>query len=283
MTSNKKILPISTYDKIQLLRAVHAIAETSFEVCIPIEHDIKFRILRKYFNMKYTTNLENSCEFSSVTIDHSKPLTSIGAINRPLIFPKSIVDYCKSIWENKRIYRFSFVGLVTNNRKQVIESWVKKNFDSAFLIPEKNLFLKLVNKIIKKITKSNSSKIKKIGDFVFWSSNRGRIFPVKSWDNQYYTILSRSQFVLCPNGDFIWSYRFFESILCGAIPIIQDECDAYNEFKFYKISDDINNFVWTEEVAMHNYLLCIERITIPIDELNTEVDRLINIKNSIKE
>lgn len=62
------------------------------------------------------------------------------------------------------------------------------------------------------------------------------VFQKKSWDTEYYDILSQSKFVICPSGDFIWSYRFFEAI-------------------------------------EHNYALCVDRITIDKKMLNSELKK----------
>ena len=102
-----------------------------------------------------------------------------------------------------------------------------------------------------------------------WSSNRGRKFPIKSWDDDYFKVLGDSQFVLCPSGVCVWSYRFFESILCGAIPIVESNCEAYEGFRFKYMTDDASTFVWTKEDAEYNYNLCIERITIAPEVLKS--------------
>ena len=38
---------------------------------------------------------------------------------------------------------------------------------------------------------------------------------------QYWDMMQRAKYVLCPDGDFVWTYRFFEAVACGAIPIIE--------------------------------------------------------------
>lgn len=37
----------------------------------------------------------------------------------------------------------------------------------------------------------------------------------------YFNIMAQSKFILCPRGDAPWSFRFYESLMCGAIPIVQ--------------------------------------------------------------
>jgi hypothetical protein len=38
---------------------------------------------------------------------------------------------------------------------------------------------------------------------------------MKAWHDDYSTEMSRAEFVIRPNGKFVWTYRFFEAILCG--------------------------------------------------------------------
>jgi hypothetical protein len=138
----------------------------------------------------------------------------------------------------------------------------------------------LISKIRKKIYNilDKDETVKKtIGELLFWSSNRGRKFPIKSWDDPYFHLLADSEFVLCPAGDFDWSYRFFESMLCGAIPIAEVGCSVYNGFKYYTFSDLAGNLAWSEEFAIHNYNLCLERLTIPKDQLNNELEKLLMV------
>jgi hypothetical protein len=49
--------------------------------------------------------------------------------------------------------------------------------------------------------------------------------------------MARAQFVLCPNGDFTWTYRFFESIIFRAIPIIEDYTHHYDGYYYYTPND----------------------------------------------
>ena len=47
--------------------------------------------------------------------------------------------------------------------------------------------------------------------------------------------LLRSKFVLWPNRDYIWSYRFFETVMSGAIPIVEED-GAYERFDYFRMS-----------------------------------------------
>jgi len=115
---------------------------------------------------------------------------------------------------------------------------------------------------------------------MFWSSSRGRTFPVKSWDEPNFRLLARSQFSQCPNGDYVWTYRFFESAMCGAIPIVEDISPVYEGFRFRTMADPVESLIWTEADAQQNGELCKERHTIPPDELNLELAGLLAMNSA---
>ena len=86
----------------------------------------------------------------------------------------------------------------------------------------------------------NSKRIdflKKFNNATIIFTNKGRDIKTKVKDEEYFNLMSKAKFVLCPNGDFIWTYRFFEAILFQAIPIIEDYSELYKDYKFYKYGD----------------------------------------------
>lgn len=68
-------------------------------------------------------------------------------------------------------------------------------------------------------------------------SDRGRRTNTKALDEWYFKEMAKARFVLCPDGDFVWTYRFFESIIFKAIPIVQNVADVYDGYKFYTEND----------------------------------------------
>lgn len=226
------------------------------------------------FGEQYNTNCNEGLKFHEiVNINHKLPLSSIGRIERNLIFPHSICNKLRSDWKEDRLVKFSFSGLATERRRNTIEKWIATNRNSLFLktkIPSQ--FRKYLRKIIF-YWQNISDEGKNIVEINF--SSNGRSFPIKSWDQDYYDTLLNSQFVLCPSGDFIWTYRFFESILAGAIPVIEEYCGLYNGFRYKFMKDDISTFNWSREDAEYNYKLCKSMITIPKVDLNEELYRII--------
>ncbi len=272
MLNNTVIINIKIR-KIQELRVIQAIAETNFAISVSKKQAFKLAPLKEFFKMNYKLDEENGLNLSDLMkINHDKPETYIGKLNKPLIFPHAIPSHCKSLWVTKKTHRYTFAGLITKHRSDLIKNWIANNIKGDLSdIPITDSFKnKLRNKLFKLLNMDNTI-CKKIGNLIIWSSTRGRVFPEKSWDDDYFKVLANSEFVLCPSGVCIWSYRFFESILCGAIPIVEKNCEAYEGFKFKYMEETAEKFIWSKEDAEHNYNLCLERITLPLNVLEQEL------------
>ncbi|WP_417608086.1 exostosin domain-containing protein [Owenweeksia hongkongensis] len=276
---SKTIFVDSEINFIQQLRLIHGLSESEFTIGVRAQDENKLKLLQKQFGMPYKIVEEGDIMMSNFTEVHHKHKvsTSVGSIQRTLVFPHSIVDYCKSIWPQQREYRYTFAGLITKNRGTIIKNWVAKNIDGKVSsLPNADSFWYKVRKKIFLMLDKDDSTYKKVGDLVIWSSTRGRKYPEKAWDDNYFRFMANSQFVLCPSGNSIWSYRFFEAILCGAIPIIEESCPEYEGFRYYKMSDDARKFKWSQENAEYNYKVCLDRITIDIKELNQELQLILS-------
>jgi hypothetical protein len=180
------------------------------------------------------------------------------------------------LWNDRRKYRYSFQGLITEKRGILIKQWLDEKLNQQInLQNNNNLVYRIKRKIFSKFG-FDTTKKRMVGELLLWESDRGRKFPIKAWDNNYYKVLANSDFVLCPSGDCIWSYRFFESILCGAIPIVEKNCIAYEGFRFFTFKDRTNELKWSLEDAEYNYQLCVKKLTIPPSILNNEITHIIN-------
>ena len=82
-----------------------------------------------------------------------------------------------------------------------------------------------------------------------------------STDYEYYSVLSGTEFGLSPTGDCPWSYRFFEAIICHAIPVLgPKDNDVYSDgFYYFRHGDHFN---YSDERCRENYRLFLERHTL---------------------
>lgn len=97
---------------------------------------------------------------------------------------------------------------------------------------------KVIDKIfVGLLTEQRKVFLRNFPDAIILNSNNGRKQETKEKDLSYFRMLARSRFVICPNGDFVWTYRFFEAILCRCIPIIEEECELYKGYHYYKVGD----------------------------------------------
>ena len=278
VTERTAFQPVAPLHLIQAIRLSHALMESRFRVSVPRRHSDKFSLLRKKFAAQYSLDLPGAAKLEHLTVSHQEPITAVGSIRRPLVFPHAIVRHCRSLWKDKRCIPVSFSGLLTDGRSALIDAWCQANFpNSRDRLPSREPFLHRIRNKARKICGFSPNGLSvRIEDLEVWSSVRGRTFPIKSWDEEYWELLSRSRFVLCPSGDCIWSYRFFESILCGAMPIVEKPCDAYEGFVYKTMEESYADMVWDAELAEYNYRQCFDRITIPHDLLNEELESLLS-------
>ena len=271
----KSIRMDMTFSLIQEIRLIHALAESDFLINVPEKEAYKFLRLNEKFGLQLGCSNEGYHSKNLLKVSHPEPLTSIGSLSRPLIFPHVLTEYCHSLWSTKRKYRYSFVGLITPKRKCLMNNWIKENITprDVNVSYQGSLRFKIRQKLYSLVGLDDTQKIQ-AGDLLLWFSMKGRRFPIKAWDEEYFNILGNSQYVLCPSGDCDWSYRFFEAILCGAMPIVEKNCPCYEGFRFISFEDKVKTLSWSKEDADYNYRLCCERITLPKIALNNELNRL---------
>ena len=267
---------------LQEIRAIQALSETDHVVNIESSDVIKFARLKQFFNMSFISENKKGIDYTElIKTEHSKPLTSILSVSKPIIFPRAIANHLKDNWPEQRNRKISFSGKITNNRKTTLENWIKVSQDINVEI-EVEGFLSRIKRKFLYLFGVNEFIFEQYGSLYVSSSTRGRFFPIKSWDDEYFDFMLSSEFVLCPSGDFIWTYRFFEAILSGAIPVVEETCDSYNGFKFFYMDDDISKLEWSKEIVEFNYELCLERITLSDTELSKLSDEITEFINNKK-
>ena len=157
-------------------------------------------------------------------IDHKLAKNVNGGIEYPILFPlKRVNDIEKVLKSSKKNNNYFFQGKLTEKKKWILEFQNRENTIINF-------------------------------------SDRGRNPKLKYFfDEDYFSQMCSSKFTLCPTDVYPWSYRFFESIMCKSIPIIDDnEVDIYsNNFMYYRKSENHKyNYDWVEynlKVFMENH------------------------------
>ena len=226
---------------LQAVRLTHALAEATQRVHVRWRERSRYQWLQRFFRVRFRLGGELVRPLPGVHLDHATPLTAVGSIERHLIFPHAIATRCRSLWRDRDIDVF-FAGQATPVREAAIRRWAELSGGDL--------------------------------SHVHFSS-RGRVWPAKAWDQDYYSTLGRSAFTLCPDGDFIWTYRFFEAALCGSIPVIQNKSVHYDGFVYRTMEESASALQWDANAAAHNYALAAEQLTVPLEELTGEAGRLL--------
>jgi hypothetical protein len=276
----KKIYISWQVNLIQQVRLIHALAESNYDVTVSAAELDKFAELVRKFDIKLHHSGTDQCDVTEdLRMSHQEPATSVGRIERPLIFPHGAIEECRRIWSLERMTQVGFSGLITSKRAKLITDWIHLNTKVKNpSLPNPNSFSnRAINKVKRTLGIPTGFK-RQIGPLLLSHSSRGREFPIKAWDQEYFESLGDTQFTLCPSGDCVWSYRFFEAMLCGSIPIVEGTCPLYEGFKFYSFDDCLDSLKWDEEIALHNYEKCKEMLTIDPEELNGEISKLIKCK-----
>jgi hypothetical protein len=262
-----------SFSLIQQIRLVHAVAESGYEIAIDADELEKFSILRDRFGLRLASARPDDLPLDAfVTIDHQTPSTAIGDLVRPLIFPRAIIAHCRTLWPEVRAHRYSFAGLLTDRRRTLLDRWIREQPAGAPPLAGPTRLAGFLRRQL--IRWRSDDRQRRIGDVTLWSSERGRRFPTKAWDEDYFRMLADSEHVLCPSGDYVWSYRFFEACLCGALPVVEAACPIYDGFRYRLMSESRLHEPWSASDAEHNYRLCAERVAVPVDALDSELARL---------
>ncbi|MBB2971368.1 hypothetical protein [Mesorhizobium sp. RMAD-H1] len=271
------------FDLLQTLRLVHAISEAGFRICIDPADRKKLVLLNRIFGLDYKIGTAGARKVPGLYIDHMTPVSRIGSIERPLIMPAAIFDHCRQRWPEHRKVDVSFAGLLTDSRRAAINDWLRLSHLEELAVPDRKPTV--LGKFVRKVARKAGISI---ADYVgtqnvkIYMSDQGRVFPRKSWNTAYYDLLLDSKFVLCPSGDFknngvVWTYRFFEAVLCGAVPVIEEPCDAYEGFRYRLMSVPLESLQWSRADAEHNFDLARQRLTIDRDVLRSELMRLLPV------
>jgi hypothetical protein len=233
---------------LQVFRAMQAVSEAGYRILVPQDEIARWDYARRWFDLAYAMDPGEGPSVQ-LHIDHERPEVSLGSLSRPLLFAHVVVGQFQRAWSDRPVLA-SFAGNMTRTRGSALRQWRKTQFP-------------------RRAGRSKSIETR----VIIRSSSSGRSWPEKAWDQGYVSLLGSSQFALCPDGDFIWTYRFFEATMAGAIPIVEHDCPLYEGFRFARMSDDIGSLEWSEAAANHNRERVQRLITAPNEDLRAAVER----------
>lgn len=177
-------------------------------------------------------------------------------------------NYYNEICElnHSKIHDFCFIGSINSNyekRKWVI-NFAKKYFttNSIFINTDQNPNWKILgsfdytNKILgycpRNMKDNQSKKVQ---------------YRIVKENIEYFEIMCKSKYCLCPAGDTSWSFRFYETLMCKSIPIVEswhhtyrtkEESNINYKFILYEnIEKDIiyDNYINDNTEIFENYHL----------------------------
>lgn len=193
-----------------------------------------------FFSIKSTRYVGQTCHNIKIEIEHQTPLTKFGHVERTLIFPEWIFSNLRTDHTSRGV-SCSFEGYPTRHRVQAAWSMVEKsgrrNQPIARQIVNIASNLTCIPLRCDLLNKAFNAALRRRNWEFRWTCG-GREISNKVYDVSYWERLQNSKTVYCPAGDFGWTYRFYEALLAGAIPII----DSNSSLGFVKDFSVCNNY-----------------------------------------
>jgi len=157
------------------------------------------------------------------------------------LFAKKYIQELKQLRGEKK-FDYCFIGSMNSHferRKWVID-FVKEHFteNSFFVNTDSGVWESL-------------GSFDKTSEFIGFNPKnqkdtqcRETQYRVVSENLSYFQTMAESKFVLCPAGDGPWSFRFYETLLCGSIPIVDSWHYTYRtlfestlSYKYFLVSE----------------------------------------------
>jgi hypothetical protein len=224
---------------------------------------------------------------------HKEKNITVDKINQSYaIFPKSFYKKINTYYlkNPKKKYNFCFIGgLKTDRLTSRNRSWIIPFAKRYFT---RKSYLQFTDRKTKRIYIKKG--IKRLGKYDYTLFKNGFVpkeVKLKEnrnfFDENYFSTLSKSNFCLCPGGDAPWSMRFYEAIMCKAIPIVHKAEESYRTeaeknlgYKFYLTSD--KNFIYRKDWSRHNYNLFLKYHTLEFINENASNEIQTDTSNEIQ-
>ena len=179
----------------------------------------------------------------AIHINHVAGMASVDGEEMDIIYPDSFFDAGRTLFEKYMGYKrnqYFFQGITASKgkRHEMLDAFVRTHSTTI-------------------IVHSDSGRA---------PENKG------NWDNDYYTRLARAMFGLCPHhlnfpdkGYGLWTYRFIECCMVGAIPVLFRETPLRESFVegFHYVWNDKRKHKFNPVYAAHNLVLVQERFGLP--------------------
>lgn len=177
------------------------------------------------------------------------------------LFPKRFYEAVQA-FDHAKIHDFCFIGALridpkTEARRMWLDGFIKKHFSE-------NSYLQFTDR-------NTKAHYVPLGAFDYTLARQGFVpkeVPVDQrnmFDQHYYEVMCRTQFALCPAGDVLWSMRFYEALMCKAIPVLESRWhhrSIREALRNYKIYTPRDKFVYRPRWVEHNYRLFLKHHTL---------------------
>uniref|UniRef100_A0A6C0IK29 Uncharacterized protein n=1 Tax=viral metagenome TaxID=1070528 RepID=A0A6C0IK29_9ZZZZ len=180
-------------------------------------NDLDLGWCQGYMGLKY--HMEEALIESNLNPLTANPYTPIA------LFSKKYYNDINELNHNKK-YDYCFIGSINScyERRRWVIDFAKKNFtiNSIFINTDDNLNWELLGAF-------DYSKLK-LG-FCPKSNHdpesKAVQYRVVKENIYYFETMCQSKFILCPAGDSSWSFRFYETLMCKSIPIVESWHHTY--------------------------------------------------------
>ena len=178
------------------------------------------------------------------------------------IFPRRYWDN-KALDFTKKIFDYCFIGgLATDPKTLQSRQWLTQFIADHFTSKS---YLQFTDKETRR-------RHREMGPFDYTIRRKGFVpkeVPVKQrnhFDANYFSTMAKSKFALCPAGDAPWSMRFYEALMCKAIPVVEraehtfrTRQEARLGYRYFLPGEQHE---YHEDWAEHNYQLFLKYHTL---------------------
>ena len=170
------------------------------------------------------------------------------------LFSKKYYNDINELNHTKK-YDYCFIGSMTScpeRRKWVID-FAKKKFtkNSIFINTDNNPQWKLLGSF--DYSNKNLGFCPRL--VKPYSESREVQYRVVKENLYYFESMCQSKFVLCPAGDSSWSFRFYETLMCKSIPIVENWHHTYRtkeeaniKYKYVLYNSNIKDILYDDYV-----------------------------------